>query len=164
MTYDQHTWDLTRISQLVVDRAKERLKVKMEEDRAKIESLEAEPARLQGVARKVEKEINTTKTNLVTLESLRQKLWKTLVTTEHQFYQIHSRFEEVERIWREEFTTLANRLNEQQRILSYTLAYKLFGLLTFGEFINSCAKAQINGVVIEALEMVKDDYLDVDVA
>lgn len=43
------------------------------------------------------------------------------------------------------------------------MAFKLFGSLTFSDFINSNAKAQIDGVVTEALEMVKDDYSDVDV-
>lgn len=54
-------------------------------------------------------------------------------------------------------------MNEQQLVLSYTLAYKLFGSYTFGDFINSCVKAHIDGAVIEALEMVNNDYLDINV-
>lgn len=54
--------------------------------------------------------------------------------------------------------------NEQQWVPPYTLAYNLFDFYMFGDFINSCAKAQIDDVVIEALEMVKDEYLNVNVA
>lgn len=87
-----------------------------------------------------------------------------LATTEHQFDQMHQRFMEAERIWKEEFTSLADRLNEQQRVLPYALLYKVFSSVTFGELVNSCAHSQIFGAVMEALEMVKEDYLDVDVA
>lgn len=59
---------------------------------------------------------------------------------------------------------LVDRLNEQQWVFPYILTYKLFSSRTFGEFINSCMKAQIDGAVIEALKMVKDDYSDVNVA
>lgn len=38
---------------------------------------------------------------------------ETLASTEHQFNQMHRRFEEAGRIWREEFTALADCLNEQ---------------------------------------------------
>lgn len=55
---------MTRISQLAANRAEEKLK-------AKIESLEAELARLRGVSKKAEEEVNTTKIALATSESLR---------------------------------------------------------------------------------------------
>lgn len=89
---------------------------------------------------------------------------KTLATTEHQFDLMYQRFEEAERIWRGELTVLADRLNEQQRVLPYTPLHKLFTLMTFGEFVNNCAKAQIEGAVTEALEMVNEDYPEVDIA
>lgn len=54
------------------------------------------------------------KIGLATLKSLRQNLGETLATTEHQFFKMHSWFEEVESMWREKFTMLADRLNEQQ--------------------------------------------------
>lgn len=76
---------------------------------------------------------------------------------------MHQWFEEAERIWKEEFTNLADRLNEQQQILPYTMAYKLFTSQTFQDFINSCTKAQIDGTVTEALEMVKEDYPKINV-
>lgn len=59
---------------------------------------------------------------------------------------------------------MANRLNEQQHVLLYNMAYKLFASQTFRDFINLCAKAQIDNAVFEALEMVKKDYLEVNVA
>lgn len=162
MAYKQHIRDLARMSQLVADYVEEKLKEKLDKDKAKIESLEAKLTRLRDVAKKAE--ANNTKTDLVTSESLRQKLGESLASTEHQFFQMHSRFEKVEWIWKEEFTVLVDRLNEQQRVLPYTLVFKLFGSLTFDDFINACVKAQIDGAVTEALEMVKDDYLDVNVA
>lgn len=54
-------------------------------------------------------------------------------------------------------------MNEQQRVLPYTLLYKLFTSLTFGEFMNKCAKAQLDGAMTEALEMVKEYFPEVDV-
>lgn len=77
---------------------------------------------------------------------------------------MHKRFVKAERIWREEFIILADRLNEQQRVIPYTLLYKLFTSLTFGEFLNNCVKAQIEGAMTEALEMVREDYPDVNMA
>lgn len=57
---------------------------------------------------------------------------------------------------------MADHLNEQ-RGLPYTLLYKLFTSLSFGGFINACVKAQIEGAVTEGLEMVKEDFPEVDV-
>lgn len=153
-----------RISQLAADRAEEKLKAKMDLDKGKSESLETEMARLYIVAKKPKEELVSMKTTLATTDSLRQKLGETLVTTKHQFFQMHQRFEEAERIWREEYTILADRLNEQQCILPYTLIYKLFTSQNFGDFINACAKAQIDGAVMETLEMVKEDCPNVNVA
>lgn len=68
------------------------------------------------------------------------------------FFQMHQRFEEVERIWREEFTILVNHLKEQQCALPCTLAYKLF------------TKAQLDSTVTEALEIVKENYSKVDMS
>lgn len=67
-------------------------------------------------------------------------------------------------MWKEEFTVLAGRLNEHHHILPYTLAFKLLGSFTFGDFINVCAKAQIDVAMTDALEMVKDNYPYVNVA
>lgn len=60
---------------------------------------------------------------------------ETLASTKHQFDQMHHCFEEAEHIWREEFTILVDQFNEQQRVLPYTLLYKLFTFQTFGEFV-----------------------------
>lgn len=87
-----------------------------------------------------------------------------MANTEHILFKMHSHFQEAEQLWKNEFTLLADHLNEQQRVLSHTLAYKLISSCTFGDLINSCAKAHINKVVTEKLEMVKYDYPDVNVA
>lgn len=50
-------------------RAKKKLKAKMDLDRVKIESLEAELARMHIVAKKFQEEMVMTKTALVTVES-----------------------------------------------------------------------------------------------
>lgn len=100
---------------------------------------------------------------MATAESWPQQISETIASTEHQFDQMHHRFEEAEHIWREEFTALADHLNEQQRVLPYTWLYKLFTSSTFGEFMNACVKAQIKGAVTEALEMIKEDFPEVDV-
>lgn len=97
-TYDQHTRDLIRISQLAIAHAEVKLKAKMDMDKAKIEFLEAKLARLHIVAKKSKEELVSMKTALATVKSLRQKLGETLAMTEHQFFKMHSRFEEVERI------------------------------------------------------------------
>lgn len=60
--YDQHTQDLTMISQLATNQAEEKLKAKMDLDKAKIESLEVELARLHLVAKKFEEKLVSTKT------------------------------------------------------------------------------------------------------
>lgn len=77
---------------------------------------------------------------------------------------MHQQFEESEWIRRTEFTNLANRLNEQQYVFPYTMVYKLFRSQTFEDYIYSCTKAQIDSAVIEALQMVKEDYPCVSVA
>lgn len=155
--YEQHAGDLTRISQLATDRADERLKAKIDLDKTKIEPLEAELVRMHIVAKKLDEALASKETALAITESWRQKLPKTLAATEHQFNQMHRQFEEAKQIWWEEFIILADRLNKQ-RILPFILAYKLFTFQTFGEFINSYAKAQIKGAVTNALEMVHEDF------
>lgn len=76
--------------------------------------MEYELTRLRAVAKEAEDEANNVETTLATSESLKQKLGETLVRTEQQFVQMHSQFEEAERIWKEEFMMLADRLNEHQ--------------------------------------------------
>lgn len=58
---------------------------------------------------------------------------------------------------------MTDRLNEQQRVLPYTMVYKLFTSQIFGDFINSYAKAQIDSTVTKALEMVKEYYPKINV-
>lgn len=59
---------------------------------------------------------------------------------------------------------LKDRINEQQQMLPYTLVYKLFLSSPFGDFINKCAALMVDGAITKALEMVKKDYSDVNVA
>lgn len=76
-----------RISQLAADRAEEKLKAKMDHDKAKIKSLEAKLARMHLLAKKSEKELVSAKTT--TTESWRQRLGETLTSTDHQFFKMH---------------------------------------------------------------------------
>lgn len=55
--YDQHTRDLARILQLAINRAEEKLKAKMDLDKAKMESPEAKLERMHIVARKFEEKL-----------------------------------------------------------------------------------------------------------
>lgn len=123
---EQYARELMRISQLATNRVEEKLKAKRDMDKVKIESLEAELAKMHIVAKKSEEELVSAKTALSTAKSWRQKLGKAMVSTKHHFFKMHQHFVEVKRIWTEEFTNLADRLNEQRRVLSYTMAYKLF--------------------------------------
>lgn len=95
---EQLAQDLTRISQLATNRAEEKLKVKMGLDKAKIEFLEAELAKMHIVVKKSEEKLVSTKTALATAKFLRQKLGKTLASIEHQFFKMHQFFQEAERI------------------------------------------------------------------
>lgn len=145
------------------ERTEEKFKKRLGLDKAKIESLEAELARLRLNKERCEEALAMKNMALAIAESWRQQIFETLASTEHQLNQMHCRFEEVENIWQEEFSVLADRLHEQQRVLPYTLLYKFFTSSTFEEFVNACVKAQIEGTVIEALEMVKEDFPEVDV-
>lgn len=111
---NQHTRGLAWMSQLAADRAKEKLKAKIDKDKIKIASLEAELARLRGVNKDNEDTANQAKTDLAKLESLRHKLKETLASAEHTLLKLHSRFQKAEQVWNDEFTVLANHLNEQQ--------------------------------------------------
>ena len=68
---DHHARDFARMFQLAVDRAEKKLKVEMDEDMTKIESLEAELTRLRKVSRVIEDAANQAKTDLAMSESLR---------------------------------------------------------------------------------------------
>lgn len=64
-------------------RAEERFKERMELDWAKIESLEAELARMREEKKKYEETLPTKDTALATSESSRQQVFETLVSIEH---------------------------------------------------------------------------------
>lgn len=80
---DLHVWDLAGMSQLATDHVEEKLKAMMDEDMAKIESLELELTRLREVTKVTKNAANQAKTNMATLESLKQKLGETLAGTKH---------------------------------------------------------------------------------
>lgn len=89
---------------------------------------------------------------------------ETFAKTKHILFELHSQFEEAMKIWKKEFTLLVDRINEQERVLPYTFVYKLLVFSKFRDFINVYASSIVDGAFTEALEMVKEDYLDVNIA
>lgn len=91
MIVKQHAQDLMRISQLPTERAKEKLKAKMDLDRAKIESLEVELARMHNEAKKYDEALAANGTAMVATESWWQKLGEPLASIKHHFFKMHQR-------------------------------------------------------------------------
>lgn len=77
---------------------------------------------------------------------------------------LQTKFDEADKIWREKVDKLLDHLKAQQRGMTYMVIQKLFLFATFWEFINKCSATMVDAVITEALEKVKSDCQDVNVA
>lgn len=78
----------------------------MDEDKAKIDSLEVELSRLREVNRVTKKFTQSVKTKLEKSESLPWKVVENLAEIEHIMFELHFHFEDANKIRKEEFALL----------------------------------------------------------